>query len=58
VTGLHRLGLWQGCDGLLDVPANYQPPHPSPVVLMLHGAGATGLNGQAPLMPFAEQAGL
>ena len=35
----HRLGLTQGRDGLLHVPAGVDRGQPVPLVLMLHGAG-------------------
>ena len=39
-TGLQRLGLNSGRDGILYVPASYQANRPTPLALMLHGAGS------------------
>jgi phospholipase/carboxylesterase len=57
-TGLHPLDLDSERDGLLYVPANYRPVHPSALVLMLHGAGSTARNGLMPLLPLADKFGL
>jgi phospholipase/carboxylesterase len=35
------LGLGRGRDGLLHVPASLDPQRPAPLVIMLHGAGAS-----------------
>jgi predicted esterase len=39
VPGLHRLGSGGSRDGLLYVPASYDPGSPAPFLVMLHGAG-------------------
>lgn len=42
--GLQNLGLSQSRkDGVLYVPASYDPGRPAPLVLALHGAGANGI---------------
>lgn len=38
-TGVQRLGLAEGRDGFLYVPATYTESHPSPLLVLLHGAG-------------------
>jgi phospholipase/carboxylesterase len=55
--GLQPLGLGTGRDGLLYVPAAYQPGRPMPFVL-LHGAGGTAQHGLAPLLNLPDEAGL
>jgi phospholipase/carboxylesterase len=57
-TGLRRLGLGSGRDGLVYVPAGYRPSDPAPLVLMLHGAGGRADYGLAPFRPLADEAGL
>jgi len=56
--GLHRLDLARERDALLFVPANYQPEHPAPFVLSLHGAGGNEQSGLYPLHELADEAGL
>ncbi|MGH9387578.1 MAG: alpha/beta hydrolase [Vicinamibacterales bacterium] len=55
--GRHRLGLSNGRDGVIIVPASYQPSTPSPLIVMLHGAGGTG-EGIASRFGLAEEFGL
>jgi phospholipase/carboxylesterase len=55
--GLQRLGLSDGRDGLLFVPAGYSPDRPAPLVLMLHGSGGDARNGLLPLQKLADGAG-
>ncbi|MDP8929018.1 MAG: phospholipase [Actinomycetota bacterium] len=56
--GLHPLGLGERRDGLIYVPAAVQPDRPRPLVIALHGAGGDARGGLAPLLPFADPAGL
>ncbi|MDQ3931552.1 MAG: phospholipase [Actinomycetota bacterium] len=56
--GLHPLGLGQRRDGYIYVPAPFRPDHPKPLVIVLHGAGGDARGGLAPLLPFADAAGL
>ena len=55
--GRHRLGLGQGRDGSILVPATYQPSRPAPVIVMLHGAGGAG-ETVASRLPLADEFGL
>ena len=56
--GLLKLGIGAGPrDGYLYVPSIYHVQSPSPLMLCLHAAGKGGLDGLAPLLPFAEAAG-
>jgi len=57
-TGLQPLGLGDPRDGLLYVPAGYQPERPAPLVLMFHGAGSDARSGLRPLQDLADEAGL
>ncbi len=58
--GLHALGLAgpAGRDGLVYVPAGYDPTRPAPFVLLLHGASHDADTVLAPLLPWADAAGL
>lgn len=56
--GMHSLGLAGGRDAILDVPSGYQPEHPAPFVLSLHGAGGNETAGLFPLQALADEAGL
>ena len=56
--GLQPLGLDGPRDGLLYVPAGYQPDRPTPLVLMLHGAGGNAHHALDPLRHLADAAGL
>ncbi len=42
--GSSDLGLAAGKDGLLYVPRSYRPNQPTPLVVLLHGAGGTAVN--------------
>jgi phospholipase/carboxylesterase len=53
-VGLQPLGLEEKRDGLLYVPASYQEDRPSPLVVMLHGAGGSARGGLAPLLGLAD----
>jgi len=57
-VGQQPLGLEAGRDGLLYVPAGYQPDRPAPLVLSLHGAGGNEQGGLRLLQSFADEAGL
>ena len=56
--GLQRLGVGDGRDGLLFVPAGYRPERPAPLVVMLHGAGGDAGGALAPFVDRADDAGL
>jgi phospholipase/carboxylesterase len=55
--GRHRLGLGRGRDGSIVVPASYQPSTPSPLLVMLHGAGGAGETA-ASRLSIAEEFGV
>jgi phospholipase/carboxylesterase len=55
-TGLQPLGLNGSRDGFLWVPTDYQPAHPLPLVLMLHGAGGNARGSLNYFLPAMEQA--
>lgn len=57
-AGLTPLGLAPGRDGLLYVPARYDPARPMALVVALHGAGQSASRGIAPWTPVADDAGL
>ena len=58
-VGLHALGPEAGpADGYLYVPAGYRKERPSPLVLLLHGAGEDARDGLAQLRGQADEAGL
>lgn len=58
LPGLHALGLAPVRDALLYVPSSYRPDHPSPLAVMLHGAGADESHGMSQLRGVADDAGL
>ena len=58
VIGRTALGLATGRDGIVYVPASYDPSTPAPLVLMLHGAGQSAEIGIAPFLPLADAAGV
>ena len=51
----HRLGLFEGRDGLLHVPAGADPARPMPLIVMLHGAGGEAGQSIPLLVQQAEQ---
>ena len=57
-VGLRPLGLAAERDGYLYVPLDYRPDSPSPLVLLLHGAGEDARDGLALLRGEADEAGL
>lgn len=57
-AGLLPLGLDRDRDGFLFVPSRAQAGEPLPLVLMLHGAGASGMDGLGPFLDRADEAGL
>ena len=57
-AGLQPLGLADGRDGLLFVPAAYRPERAMPLVVMLHGAGGDAPGAVAPFVGQAEESGL
>ena len=56
--GLQPLDLETGRDGFLYVPSGYQPEHPLPLLVTLHGAGGDALGGLSPFRDRADDAGL
>jgi phospholipase/carboxylesterase len=56
--GLHPLGLARERDALLYVPRSYDEKRPSPLAMMLHGAGGTAQHGTASLTALADAAKL
>ena len=58
--GLHALGIFgaDGRDGLLYVPAGYDPARPAPLAVMLHGAGGSARGGLDLLLRWADAVGL
>lgn len=55
--GLIRLGTGDVHDGYLYVPASYNPAHPTPLVLGLHGAGGNVTGTLNLLQPYADSRG-
>jgi phospholipase/carboxylesterase len=55
---LERLQADGGAGGLLYVPAGVRPERPAPLVLVLHGAGATAQQGLELLLGQADDVGL
>lgn len=55
--GLRPLNIVADRDVMLYVPARYQPGHPAPLIVMLHGAGGDATGGLAPLLWLADEAG-
>jgi len=56
--GEHPLSLSDRRDGLLYVPASYDPAKPAPLVLMLHGATGSARGALRPFRALADDAGL
>jgi phospholipase/carboxylesterase len=58
-VGLHAPGTEAGpAEGYLYVPAGYREQTPTPLVLLLHGAGEDARDGLAQLRGQADEAGL
>jgi phospholipase/carboxylesterase len=57
-AGLHPLGLERRRDAFLYVPASYRADRPAPLVVMLHGAGGSGLPHLRHVQPLADETGL
>jgi len=56
--GIYPLGLESGRDGLLYVPASYNPDTPAPFALVLHGAGGDSSELVTPMRPLVDDTGL
>ncbi len=52
--GLHRLGITSGRDGLIYVPSGYRADQPTPLVVLLHGAGGNAQHGISLLQSLAD----
>ena len=57
-TGLRRLGLGPGRDGLLYVPPGHDATREAPLALTLHGAGGDARSGLSHLIGLADEFGL
>lgn len=57
-AGTRRLDLGEGRAALVYVPEGLPPDRPSPMAVMLHGAGGTAEDGLNLLRPFADDTGL
>ena len=57
-TGTTPLGLGGSRDGLLFVPSTYQPETPAPMMVLLHGAGGSGLGVFQRFSSVVEAAGV
>jgi phospholipase/carboxylesterase len=58
VTGMQPLGMGARRDGLVYVPPGHSNKRPSPLVLMLHGAGSHSGKGIEPFRRLADDAGV
>jgi predicted esterase len=58
VIGLHLLRIDGQRDGFRYVPKCYQPDHPAPLVLILHGAGGDAEDGLNLLRTVADEYGI
>lgn len=56
-VGARPLGLGSGRDGLVYVPAGYDPKQPAPLVVMLHGAGGNARDATGLLRQLADELG-
>ena len=57
-TGVHPLQLDDRRDGLLYIPAGYTPERPSPLAVMLHGAGGNAEHGLSLIRHLADAANI
>jgi phospholipase/carboxylesterase len=57
-TGLQALALGARRDSYCYVPRNYNPAHPAPIILLLHGAGGHAHHGLGILRHLADDFGL
>ncbi|MFC0251918.1 alpha/beta hydrolase [Massilia consociata] len=57
-TGLHKLDVGGARDSYVFVPSRYDPAVPTPLVLLLHGAGGHAHDGLRVLLHLADHAGL
>ena len=57
-TGLHSLGLDRNRDGLLYIPSRYDPNKPTPMAVMLHGAGGDAEHGMSLISHLADDANI
>jgi phospholipase/carboxylesterase len=57
-TGLRRLGLGSGRDGLLYIPPGHDATGKTPLALTLHGAGGDARSGLSHLIGLADEFGL
>ena len=56
-SGVHPLDV-EGGRALVSIPNGYRPDRPSPLAVMLHGAGGSAEDGLALFRPLADEAGL
>ncbi len=57
-SGLYRLGPEDDRDGLLLVPGGYIPERPTPLLVMLHGAGGSAQHGLSYVLEAVEPEGM
>lgn len=56
--GRHKLDVGSGRDSYFYVPRQYDPVHPAPLVLLLHGAGGHAHHGLGLLQHLADDNGM